>query len=193
MTDVMVLHAELPAILDAARQRSLLERLPYARRLELERRSDTDRAASLRGVELVLVAAARLRGTPARLDSLRYPEGRKPYLEQGPWFSVSHCSGRVAVAVSDRCDVGIDVEDLGGRADAAGLDRWTATEATLKAAGAGLARARDVRLAADLATGEVSGRLVHLRRLQIAPGCVACLGTLGVVTGVRVDEWAERR
>jgi hypothetical protein len=61
--------------------------------------------------------------------------------------------------------------------------------ATLKATGCGLRQARDVRLACDLSTGEVSGQLVHLRRITIAPDCIARLATRQPVHAVAVAEW----
>jgi phosphopantetheinyl transferase len=191
MSDVVVLHAVLPEALDAARAEWLLARLPYARRLELEQRDAAARTASLLATELVLAAVARLRGEPPDISRLRFPQQRKPYLEDGPCFSVSHSGKRVVVAASDRCDVGIDVEDTGGPTGPAELDRWTAIEATLKATGCGLRQARDVRLACDLSTGEVSGQLVHLRRIVIAPDCIARLATRQPVHAVAVAEWGE--
>ena len=189
MSDVVVLHAVLPEALDAARAEWLMARLPYARRLELEQRDAAARTASLLATELVLAAVARLRGEPPDISRLRFPQQQKPYLEDGSYFSVSHSGKRVVVAASDRCDVGIDVEDLGGPTGPAELDRWTAIEATLKATGCGLRQARDVRLACDLSTGEVSGQLVHLRRIVIAPDCIARLATRQPVHAVAVAEW----
>jgi hypothetical protein len=191
MSEVMVLHAARLTAVDAARAQWLLDRLPYARRLELERRDAAARAASLLALELVLEAVTRLRGACPDLSRLRFPAGHKPSFGDGPWFSVSHSRTRVAVAASDRCDVGIDVEDRNGLADPAALDRWTAIEATLKAAGCGLRYLREVRLAADLSTGEVSGQLVHLRGIAIAPDSVAHLATLQPVAAVRVAEWGK--
>jgi len=189
MSDVVVLHAVLPGALDAARAEWLLARLQYARRLELEQRDAAARAASLLATELVIEAVARLRGEPPDISRLRFPQQQKPYLEDGSWFSVSHSGRRVVVAASDCCDVGIDVEDTGGPTGPAALERWTAIEATLKATGCGLRQARDVRLARDLSTGEVSGQLVHLRRIGIAPDCIARLATRQPVHAVTVAEW----
>ena len=189
MNDVVVLHAVLTAAPDAARAEWLLTRLPYARRLELEQRDAAVRAASLLATELVLDAVARLRGEPPDISRLRFPQQQKPYLEDGSWFSVSHSARRVVVAASDRCEVGIDIEDVGGPRAPDGLDRWTAIEATLKAAGRGLPQLREVRLACDLSTGEVSGQLVHLRPITIAPDCIASLATRQPVNAVAVEEW----
>lgn len=189
MNDVVVLHAVLTAAPDAARAEWLLTRLPYARRLELEQRDAAVRAASLLATELVLDAVARVRGELPDISRLRFPQQQKPYLEDGSWFSVSHSARRVVVAVSDRCELGIDIEDIDGPNAPDRLERWTAIEATLKAAGCGLPQVRDVRLAADLSTGEVSGQLVHLRPIGIAPDCIARLATRQPVNAVAVEEW----
>lgn len=192
MHEVMVLHAALPGHLDAARAAALLERLPYARRLELDRRAAADRHASLVALDIVLSGAAHLRGRVVLPGQLRFPQDGKPHLEGGPFFSLSHSRTRVAVALSDGGEVGIDVEDVlpaapGGRAREE-LDRWTATEAALKAAGAGLRTVARVRLAADLASAECAGARIHLTRLDLGPGWVASLATLGPVGPVIVEE-----
>lgn len=192
MTEVMVFHAALPREGGAARSAALLERLPYARRLELERRDPAGRCASLAALELALSGAARLRGRATAPAQLRFPEGGKPYLEGGPSFSLSHTPTRVAVALCEGCEVGIDVEDAlpavaeGGSREA--LQRWTATEAALKAAGAGLRSAARLRLAADLASAEFEGVRIHVTPLDLGPGWVASLATLQPQVSVIVEE-----
>ena len=56
----------------------------------------------------------------------RYNEYGKPYLEQGPYFSISHCKQAILVAVSDR-EIGVDIESI-RRADES-LVRRTMNEA----------------------------------------------------------------
>ena len=96
---------------------------------------------------------------------LRFPLGGKPMLTGGPWFSVSHSGNRVAAALSDRGDVGLDLEDapVGDAAadpeTTASLGRWTATEAVLKAVGAGIRSAGDVRLSADRSVAQLDGEV----------------------------------
>lgn len=194
MTEVMVLHAALPGHLDAARAAWLVSRLPYARRLDLEARAASDRNASLLGLELLCSAAARLRGAEVDLSRLRFPAGGKPVLDGGPYFSLSHAATRVVVAVCDRCDLGIDVEDLGG--DATGwrmtpdaLARWTAVEAALKAAGSGLRESARVHIAPDGATAVLDAVQVQLHRIALGPDCVATLATREPVVTVRVEEF----
>ena len=189
MCDVMVLHAVLTGQLDADRDAELLERVPYAYRLELERRDSSARSASLQGLRLLADGFLRVRGTVLDVSQLRFPGGGKPSMDGGPWFSISHSASRVAVAVSDRCDVGLDLEDLAthGR-DQVALERWTAIEATLKAVGAGLRQSRQVSLSLDLATADIAGVRVHTRPLLLAPGCVATLATREPVERVVVEE-----
>lgn len=185
----MVLHAGLPGQLAAGRERHLLARLPYARRLELERRDDAARTTSLLALELLADGITRLRGGSLDMGVLRFPADGKPFLEGGPWFSVSHCRTRLAIALSDRCEIGIDVEDLGpGHADREALERWTAVEATLKALGAGLRQAHDVRFTTDFSTAELAGVLVHTRSIELASDCVARIATREPVVTVVVEE-----
>ena len=179
MSEVIVLHALLDGSFDADRAAFLLGRLPYARRLELERRDAAARAASLRALELLMDGIGRLRGAVPDLSQLRYAEGVKPAMQGGPWFSVSHSASHVAVAISDACELGIDVEDLPSGTDAQQLARWTAVEATLKAAGSGLRRAQDVHVAPDLTSARLDGREFLLQRAALAPDCVAHVATVG--------------
>ena len=179
MFEVTVLHAPLDGPLEAGREAWLLERLPYARRLELEGLDGPARAASLHALELLCRGFEYLRGHALEMPALRYPAGGKPALAGGPYFSISHSATRVAVALSEHCEVGIDVEDLAAAADADRLGRWTAVEATLKAAGSGLRRAGDVRLAPNLASARFGPGEYRLQRVTLAPGCVAHLATAG--------------
>jgi len=189
MPDVTVLHALLPAALSAPRVASLLARLPYARRLELESRDPAARNASLLGVELLLEGVLRLRGGALDLARLSFPQDGKPMLDGGPWFSISHAESRVAVALSDRCDLGIDLEEYSAaRPDHAARQRWTATEATLKAVGLGVRYAREVRIDEQFETAQLREHILHLREVDLGPGCVAYLATLAPVGEVEVRK-----
>ena len=44
-------------------------------------------------------------------DEFRYNPNGKPYLEGGPYFSISHCKAGIAVAVDDQ-PIGIDIEAI---------------------------------------------------------------------------------
>jgi phosphopantetheinyl transferase (holo-ACP synthase) len=91
--------------------------------------------------------------------------------------------------VSDICGLGLDVEDAVG-ADRSGfaLDRWTATEAALKAMGLGLRELHAVRLDDDLAGAQLREIRLHLRRVALAEGCVAWLASPRAVSVVTVEE-----
>jgi phosphopantetheinyl transferase len=174
MVRVLVLHARLdhrarPDAFDA-----LLHALPYARRLELEQRAHTDRHASLAGLWLVLQGAPQLTGRTVGPQDLRFPMGGKPMLAEGPCFSVSHGRNHVAAALSIDAEIGFDLEETGSNqrgapGDASTLERWTATEAVLKAAGQGLRDAKSVALDGSLANGTLNGREYALTRV-ILPG-----------------------
>jgi phosphopantetheinyl transferase len=192
MCDVLVLHAALPGNLPPAAVKRLLEALPYAYRLELECRGEAARLASLAGIALLLDAVRRMRGEPADLRDLRMFAGSRPVFECGPSFSIAHSTTRVAVAVSDCCEPGLDVEDVG----AAGrtmpeLARWTAMEATLKAMGAGLREVREVQLDDDLSGSRFRGTRLHLRPVHLVEGCVAHLASRTSISVMTVEEIAR--
>jgi phosphopantetheinyl transferase len=88
----------------------------------------------------------------------------------------------VAVAISDVCQVGLDLEEATAAApDDAGamlrLQRWTAIEAALKAVGAGLQSIGRLRMADDLATATFAGVELKLHVVEIDADCVARLAT----------------
>jgi hypothetical protein len=155
----------------------VLQRLPYARRLELESRDPEARQLSLRGTVLLLEAAAHLGFSTVTPGDLRFPEGGKPRLAGGPYFSISHTPRRVACAASRETDIGLDHEDYAGEEAPPRLTHWTAVEATLKAAGAGLVRAAAVEIEAALGYSRLDGTRYHLVPLDLGPGVVACLAS----------------
>ena len=194
MDPVLVLHAALPEGPAPSALRRLLERLPYARRLELERRDERGRSASLAGIHVALAGAERFLERPVTTGELRFVEGAKPRLASGPHFSVSHGTGRVGVALSVSADVGFDLEEMragegAARADAAKLARWTATEAVLKAAGRGLREARAVRLDDDLASGLLDGHVYRLCPVDLHAGAIAHLASAEPIGPIAVEEF----
>ena len=85
----------------------------------------------------------------------QYNEHGKPYFEDGPFFSISHCKAGIAVAVGDK-PIGIDIESI-RHADPELIERtmnaeerqqiqsdrdftrlWTQKEAVAKALGTGI-------------------------------------------------------
>lgn len=192
MGRVIVLQALISRDPDPRAERALLERLPYGRRLELERRDPQSRRASLLAVDLVLRGASRVLGRGVGVGELSFPQGGKPCCPGGPFFSISHTARRVAVALCADVDLGIDLEDVpvdpGPAREALDrLERWTATEAALKAAGLGLRDARRVDFDADHATATCQGAKYFLRPLSLGPDVVACLATAAPVESVLVD------
>ena len=193
MTLVLVMHARLRGGDVPEDLALLIERLPYAKRLDLERREPGARSASLAGLWLTLEGAARLRGREVDIASLRFPADGKPYLEGGPHFSISHGPQHVAAAVCESAEIGFDLEEVDvGSGDSMEarqkLRRWTATEAILKAAGRGLRDARSVELDESLATGTLAGVRYRLRPVEISTDVVTHLATSAAIESVEAVE-----
>ena len=191
MGRVIVLHAELAADRRGESVQNLLERLPYARRLELERRDAQSRAASLAGLELVMAGLSQLAGRVVGAHELRFPQDGKPYWVGGAFFSLSHTPRRVAVALCQHCEVGIDVEDVLPEQAAAPAVReklalWTATEAVLKAAGVGLRGLGNLSLESAAGQATLDGQLFFVRPLDFGPGIVTHLATAAPVERIEV-------
>lgn len=177
MADAIILYAPLvPPDPGLQWLGPLLRSLPYAHRLELERRDAAARRASLAALALALLGAERTGIQRTVPSDFVFPAGGKPRLRRGPEFSCAHSASTVACLVVPGIACGFDVEDLPalpGPESAATLWRWTATEAALKAAGHGLRRVHDVALSAALDAAEIDGRRFLLRRIDSLPGCVA--------------------
>jgi hypothetical protein len=188
MTAAIILHAPLRLPLSCpAWQEPLLQALPYGRRLELERRDAGTRRASLAGLGLVLLASSRLTGRALPPRSFSFPPDGKPRLAAGPYFSISHSSACVACVVCADIDCGIDIEDVPESADPGSVtrvQRWTATEAALKAAGLGVRAMGQVALATSLATARVGMEHYELRSLQDVPGVVGHVAASQVLTPI---------
>ena len=168
----------------------LLARLAYAKRLELERRDPVARDAALAGIALALEAAQRLRGVALPVTGLCFPQDGKPAFVDGPYFSISHTDGRVACAASDELDCGFDFEFIPAGADDAArarLQRWTATEAVLKAAGRGLREAGEVRLDAGLRCGHLAAVRYTLLGIDLGSSYAAHLATPQPASDVRIE------
>ena len=88
------------------------------------------------------------------LPTFNYEKYGKPYLENGPFFSISHCKEGIAVAIDDK-PVGIDIEGIRhanddliertmNETERVGMDDrkftrlWTQKEAVVKCIGTGI-------------------------------------------------------
>ena len=167
---------------------ALLAALPYGRRLELEARDAAARRAGLAGTALALAALTRMRGSPVRAAELAFPQGGKPAVPGGPDFSVAHAGDAVGVAAVQAGLVGFDLEPLVDAADRARLERWTATEAVLKAAGRGLRDAGEVELSPALDAGRLAARHYRLQCVDAGMDCLAWLATDRGLSGVDVER-----
>ena len=181
----MLLHASPTAGVEAtAWSDGLLQALPYARRLQLEREDAAARSASLGGLALALAGAIRLVGTVPRIDEFRFATGAKPLLAHGPGFSVSHTIGRVACVVCTAGEIGLDIERVrpGAVPEAQHeLWRWTATEAVLKAAGLGLRQVNEVMIVKSPLSATVHGQRYALREVQLSSQVTGHLASTGPV------------
>jgi phosphopantetheinyl transferase len=190
MRRVIVLHAPSPGHAAPEWERSLLARLPYARRLELESCAPGTRRLSLAGIALLLDAGRRLGCGAVEPRALHFPQGGKPSIAGGPFFSISHTARRVACAASRDCDVGLDHEDYAGEEAPAHLEHWTAVEATLKAAGAALRHARSVEVDPGLGRARLHDVEYRLAKLDLGPGLVASLATRSPPDAIDIQRLA---
>jgi phosphopantetheinyl transferase len=183
--------------------RALAARLPYVRRLAANSGSAAARA-SLAGIALALCALGRVLGRRVAVNEIVMAPGEKPRLAapavaaaraapaqarapderaacDWPDFSISHSGPWVGCAAVARGRVGLDIE-MG--TDARIAD-WVVREAVLKATGAGLRAADEVR-GLELREAEVQwhGELWHVRRLEQFPGACACVLSSRVLNAV---------
>jgi phosphopantetheinyl transferase len=176
MRPAIVLHASLrPWPGEPAWYAPLLRALPYARALELERRPEQQRHPSLSGLALALLAAERVAGRAFAPRAFEWSAAGRPRLRDGPSFSLSHCATRVACCAIAGADCGIDVEDVPADVDAATmarLQRWTATEAVLKALGLGLRAVDDVVIDDAIESGRAGAERFVLLPIVQLPGAV---------------------
>ena len=123
-----------------------------------------------------------------RAAELAFPQGGKPAVPGGPDFSVAHAGDAVGVAAVPAGLVGFDLEPLVDVADRARLERWTATEAVLKAAGRGLRDAGEVELSPALDAGRLAARHYRLHCVDAGMDCLAWLATDRGLAGVDVER-----
>ncbi len=95
------------------------------------------------------------------ISDFKYYEHGKPFMESGPYFSISHCKEGIAVAVDDT-PIGIDIEGIRhadkeliartmNKEEQEGMDErkftrlWTQKEAIVKAEGVGIVSFEQLR------------------------------------------------
>ena len=193
--------------LSAAQESAALDALPPARRAQLLAWPDgRARQRSLLGTRLLLAGLHRLDGVPRSLAGLRHPTAGKPTLDPTLDFSLSHCEGRVACALSAQGAVGLDVERVGplvagasglylspAERAAAGTDPlafyalWTRKEAVAKAAGS-----RGLR---DLRAVQIDGPSARFRDcvwytfpLDVGAGFIAHLACAEPATSIGIER-----
>jgi phosphopantetheinyl transferase len=198
-------YAAVPAQRWPALERAWLTRLPPAKSAAVARlREAADRNASLAGIALLELS---LRALGATFDplALTFPRHGKPFLPDGPDFSISHASGFVACAVATRGRVGVDLERAGsvraatarrvlGAAEHDPLpssaltptDVWVMKEAVVKLVGRGIGALAAVRLADGRA--QLDGTEVWLAPLALDPMFVAWLAHDSRLTGLTTQE-----
>ena len=202
-SEILILyHTDLRGQWPEAAARTLAARLPYARRLAV-RTGGAAQRASLAGIALALRALARILGRRVSAGEIVFAQGHKPRLaprracaaaaapatslaatgaeDTGlPDFSISHAGPWVGCAALAHGRVGFDVEPD----NAARSADWVVREALLKATGAGIRAARQVRTL-EVRDGCVCwhGERWHAQRLELFPGAAAC-----VMSSVAVRE-----
>jgi 4'-phosphopantetheinyl transferase len=152
----------------------------------------SDRQRSLLASRLLGEGLRRLGHSPAALATLRYPPRSRPTLDLPLQFSLAHCAGRVACAVSTRGAIGIDVEALGrlsandfplylspaerawaGHSPRRFYSVWTRKEAVAKAAGTtGLPALPAVDTTPGARRAAFAGRLWRIAPIALGRGWV---------------------
>jgi hypothetical protein len=217
---ILLHHVRLVGGLDPLLEARLLAALPDSQVARIGRRRDAmDRSATLLGIALLLECAAVAGIGRPLLPRLVFPAGGKPLWRAGPDFSIAHAAGRAACALApEGIRVGLDIEARGAAAGSglrlvssqterdlyhdSGLtndELWTAKEAVLKAAGAGVADAEQVIL--ELGGAVFRGVRYALSRPFIAPeiSCTLAVTPAAAVTVREIDiaslrgtaEWAR--
>ena len=190
---IVVAHCLIPEFVSEETLAAWLAELPDNRRESLIRSLGHGRArGTLFGLQLLKWVARKLRVSDFEIRRIDFTEGRKPAIDGGPDFNISHSGGAVICAVSATRRVGIDVErrrlvrheQLARRIASPDdertvssqdefFDAWTRKESVVKAVGLSVAflgrvalRNRGAHLGADR---------WHLHPIDIGNSYVACL------------------
>jgi len=193
MNEVILAYSRLPRQLPAALRARWRARLAPARALRLSADPDAQ-ARSLLGIALACTVLGHASERRIEPRALRYTPLGKPHAPGLPAFSIAHAGPWVVCALASVGDVGVDIEMLtrsqslpswrhvfdagelaAARSPRGALAIWTAKEAVLKAAGAGFAELRQVRVRGREL--RFRGQRWHCRTPRVAPGTIARLAT----------------
>jgi phosphopantetheinyl transferase len=173
-----------------------LAELPYARALRCaEIRDRTARIGTLVGLQLLKLGMRETGANRFRLAQLNCPLHAKPGVSPPVDFSITHCTGLVACALSATTAVGIDAEHKraltettfrhcfsqreqawAGRSSVRCLELWTKKEAAIKCDGdCDLRHLAGVRISRNRA--RLNARTYALRPLALHPVYTAHLAT----------------
>ena len=202
MNRVILTYSRLPRQLAAPLRARWRARLGVGRALRLSADAHAQ-SQSIVGVALACQLLSEAAGRIVSPAELRYSMHGKPHVPGLPQFSIAHEGAWILCALASAGEVGVDLEplmatarlprwsrvfDAAERAAActprAALTIWTAKEAVLKAAGATLAEAAQVRVRGRRV--EFRGRLWHCRTPRLAPRVIVRLITALPVTNLRL-------
>ena len=127
-----------------------------------------------------------------QLSTFNYEKYGKPYVVNGPYFSISHCKEGIAVAVDDQ-PIGIDIEairhansDLIERTmneqERVGMDDrkftrlWTQKEAIVKAEGVGIQSFEQIQKILEMGDWKLNTIEKEKYIYSIAYGKLHCIG-----------------
>ncbi len=170
-----------------------------------------DRQRSLLASRLLLESLRRLGHAPTALATLRHPPRSRPTLDLPLQFSLAHCAGRIACAVSTEGAVGVDVEALGrlvapdfplylnpaerawaGRSARRFYSIWTRKEAVAKAAGtAGLPALPAVDTTPGARRAAFAGRLWRTAPIALGRGWVGHVALADMQSTLSVEHLPE--
>lgn len=180
-----------------------LRTLPESRALELARRLSQRRGVETLTVLALLAGLTAACGLPP-LSRLMWAPGGRPHFREGPAFSLAHSRGFAACAVAPPgLEIGVDLEPadrarseavrlIADEAERKALDSgsitptefWTAKEAVLKAAGAGLA---DISRVAVRGQGaRFAGVDYRWRNFRARPGLLLAVAANGPLPPVKI-------
>ena len=190
---ILVTYCHLPQALPESVTATWLNDLPAGKRLSVARALVRGNGkATLVGLRLLLESMRRLGEDSFELRQIEFIAGKKPVVNGGADFNISHSGSIALCAVSATGRVGADIEKvrpvrvmqlanrIAAPPEAAGVNSveeffslWTKKEAVAKAGGATVAALSRVQL--DNGRADFDGNWWFLSQLDVAAGYVAHL------------------